>query len=536
MEYRVLARKYRPTNFDDLIGQEVLVQTLSNAIKSGRIAHAFLLTGIRGIGKTTTARIIARALNCIGEDGKGGPTISPCGVCPNCKMISEDRHVDILEMDAASHTGVGDIRELIDTVRYLPTSARYKVYIIDEVHMLSNSAFNALLKTLEEPPAHVKFIFATTEARKIPVTILSRCQRFDLKRIEMESLAAHLGKISAKEDITVEDEALKLISVAAEGSVRDALSLLDQAIARSTEEGGKVMASSVRQMIGSADKTATFRLLETLLSGQVAEAIAELNNQYIAGSDPLMMVQDALEVCHLVTRVKVAPSALTDISLSEHDRTAAQALASKLSMPVLTRLWQMLLKGITEVRMAPSALSALEMLIVRIAYAAQLPTPADVIKSGVDAAPARSVPVGDALKPASRPAATSSTPELVSNKTQSISSFEEAVALFEQNREALKYTQLRSNAHLVRFEPGLIELRLTGSVSRDFHAQVASNLSQWTGAVWKVVLSEEAGSPSLQEQENTRKEQRIQEVSTDPLVASMLEQFPGAKLVGVKAT
>ena len=531
MEYRVLARKYRPTNFDDLIGQDVLVQTLSNAIKTGRIAHAFLLTGIRGIGKTTTARIIARALNCIGEDGKGGATISPCGVCANCKMISEDRHVDVLEMDAASHTGVGDIRELIDTVRYLPTSARYKIYIIDEVHMLSNSAFNALLKTLEEPPPHVKFIFATTEARKIPVTILSRCQRFDLKRIDMEMLAAHLGKISSKENIEIEDEALKLIAVAAEGSVRDALSLLDQAIAASQESGGKVMAAAVRHMIGSADKTATFRLLDILLSGNVADALMEIRNQYHAGSDPLLMVQDSLEVTHLITRVKVAPSAVTDIALSQHDRDAAKSMAGRLSMPVLTRLWQMLLKGITEIRMAPAPLSALEMLIVRIAYAAQLPTPAEVIRD--TAVP---LPVGGRLGGGlvETPLVTRPHPNPPPNgEGKAIASFEEAVALFEQHREAMKHMQLQREVRLVRFEQGIIEIRPTSTLPRDFNSQVASCLTQWTGQPWKVVLSEEEGNPSLHEVEIARKEKQIQEASAHPLVSSVFEQFPGAKLVGV---
>ncbi|MDE3061315.1 MAG: DNA polymerase III subunit gamma/tau, partial [Pseudomonadota bacterium] len=371
-EYRVLARKYRPATFADLIGQEALVRTLTNAIETGRIAHAFLLTGIRGVGKTTTARIIARALNC-----EQGPTISPCGTCANCTMIAEDRHMDVIEMDAASHTGVGDIRELIDTVRYLPGSARYKVYIIDEVHMLSTSAFNALLKTLEEPPPHVKFIFATTEARKIPVTILSRCQRFDLKRVPLETLATHLANICAKEQVQAEEEALKIMAVAAEGSVRDALSLLDQAITR-----GPITAASVRQMLGSADNTATFRLLETLLVGDIAGALAELRRQYADGADPLLIVQDALEVTHLITRVKVTPAALADVSLSEHDRAAAKAMADKLAMPVLTRLWQMWLKGIGEVRMAPMPLAALEMLLVRIAYAAELPTPAEVIRAG----------------------------------------------------------------------------------------------------------------------------------------------------------
>jgi len=382
MEYRVLARKYRPSNFDDLIGQDVLVRTLSNAIKTGRIAHAFLLTGIRGVGKTTTARIIARALNCIGEDGKGGATMHPCGVCVHCQMISEDRHVDVLEMDAASHTGVGDIRELIDGVRYLPGSARYKIYIIDEVHMLSTSAFNALLKTLEEPPPHVKFIFATTESRKIPVTILSRCQRFDLKRVDSATLSAHLARICEKEQVIIENDALALVSLAAEGSVRDSLSLLDQAIARAGEDEGKahITSAMIRAMLGAADNSATFSLIETLLRGDVPESLAQLRAQYEAGADPLLMVQSALEAVHLITRLKVAPAALSDPTLSEQERARAKSLADQASMPVITRLWQMLLKGLSEVRMAPSPMAALEMLLVRIAYAAELPTPADLAK------------------------------------------------------------------------------------------------------------------------------------------------------------
>ena len=524
MEYRVLARKYRPASFDHLIGQEVLVQTLSNAIKTGRIAHAFLLTGIRGVGKTTTARIIARALNC-----ESGPTITPCGVCGNCKMIAEDRHVDILEMDAASHTGVDDVRELIDSVRYLPTSARYKIYIIDEVHMLSNNAFNALLKTLEEPPPHVKFIFATTESRKIPVTILSRCQRFDLKRVSMETLSAHLGNIAAQESIAAEEEALKLIAVAAEGSVRDALSLLDQAIAR----GEGVTASAVRQMIGAADKTATFRLLDMLFKGETGEALLEARRQYADGADPLMMVQDALEVAHLVTRVKVAPGAMNDVTVSEHDRGAAKAMADRLSMPVLTRLWQMLLKGITEVRMAPSPLAALEMLMVRIAYAAQLPTPAEVIRGA--ATPSSSATprvVGDPAKMEGDPRFGQGPRE--DDAVVGITSFEQAVALFAQNREPLKHTQLMQEVRLVRFAPGLIELRMSGNLPRDFAAQTGSCLTKWTGQTWKVIQSEEEGNPSLHDIENARKEKHIQDVAAHPLVSSVFDQFPGAKLVGVR--
>lgn len=524
MEYRVLARKYRPTNFDDLIGQEVLVRTLSNAIKSNRIAHAFLLTGIRGIGKTTTARIIARALNCVGEDGKGGATINPCGVCPNCKMIGEDRHVDVLEMDAASHTGVEAIRDLIDTVRYLPTSARYKIYIIDEVHMLTTNAFNALLKTLEEPPPHVKFIFATTESRKIPVTILSRCQRFDLKRIDSEMLAAHLANIATKEKVQAEEEALKLIAIAAEGSVRDSLSLLDQAIARGVEESGemKVTAVAVRLMIGAADHSATFRLLEILLRGEVAQALADVEAQYKAGSDPLMLVQDALEIVHLVTRVKVAPEATMDVSLSEYDRVAAKKLADALSMPVLTRLWQMLLKGISEVKLAQSPLSALEMLLVRIAYAAQLPTPVEIIKN---------------LETEKKTPELAEQRSVASGQWSVINSFEQAVELFSKNREILLYTQLKTDVRLVSFEVGKIEMKISPDLPRDFPAKVADCLARWTGTAWKILISNQAQNvnPSLHEQEIARKENSIKEVSSHPLVAGVLRQFSGATVVEVKA-
>ncbi len=526
MEYRVLARKYRPTTFADLIGQEVLVRTLTNAIAGGRIAHAFLLTGIRGVGKTTTARIIARALNCIGEDGKGGPTISPCGVCANCTMIADDRHVDILEMDAASHTGVDDIRELIETVRYLPSSARYKIYIIDEVHMLSSSAFNALLKTLEEPPPHVKFVFATTESRKIPVTILSRCQRFDLKRVERDVLAKHLGAIASKEGVSIEEEALALVAQAGEGSVRDALSLLDQAMA--SADAATITAADIRRMIGAGDNAASFDLLSTLLRGDIAGALAKVDAQYTAGVDPLLMVQDALEAAHLVTRVKVAPGALSDVTLSQQDREGAKSLADAASMPVLTRLWQMLLKGISEVRMAPSPVAALEMLLVRIAYAAQLPTPADVIRSESGSAPAA------AEAPAAKPKLELVNSAPAPTATLAVADFAEAVALFDRHREPLLYTHLRRDARLVAFEPGKIEIRLTAQLPRDFAAKVGAALTGWTGQPWKVVISEDEGAPTLHEQDTAKKAQQIEEAAAHPLVSSVLDQFPGAKVVGVK--
>ena len=383
--YRVLARKYRPSDFDSLIGQEAMVRTLSNAIDSGRLAHAFVLTGVRGVGKTTTARIIAKALNCTEHDG---PSINPCGVCDNCKAISESRHVDVLEMDAASRTGVDDIREIIESVRYAPVSARYKIYIIDEVHMLSKNAFNALLKTLEEPPEHVKFIFATTEIRKLPVTVLSRCQRFDLKRVEADVLITHLAKLVDQEGCKAEDGALKLIARAAEGSVRDSLSLLDQAIAHGA---GEVTESQVRDMLGLADRALVLDLFEQLMKGDVATGLSTLRHQYDAGADPAVVLNDLLEVTHWLTRLKVTPDTGTDTLVSEAERKQGGEMAQSLSMPHLTRAWQMLLKGLGEVRTAPSPIAAAEMVLIRLCYAANLPSPADLVKqaqSGGGGAPA----------------------------------------------------------------------------------------------------------------------------------------------------
>ena len=377
-EYTVLARKYRPAAFDALIGQDAMVRTLTNAIDSGRLAHAFVLTGVRGVGKTTTARIIARVLNCIGPDGTGGPTVQPCGVCQHCIAIAEDRHVDVLEMDAASRTGVGDIRELIESVRYRPTSARYKIYIIDEVHMLSTSAFNALLKTLEEPPEHVKFIFATTEIRKIPVTVLSRCQRFDLRRVNMETLAAHFAKIAKQEGAVIGDGALAMIARAADGSVRDGLSLLDQAIAHGS---GEVSEEQIRDMLGLADRSQTFALLEAVLKGDISGALDLMDTQYRSGADPASIIEDMLNITHWLTRIKIAPEAADDPGVAETERVRGKDLAGRLGMAAIARAWQMLLKGLVEVRMAPSPIQAAEMVMVRLAYATDLPTPADALKA-----------------------------------------------------------------------------------------------------------------------------------------------------------
>src|SRR6202453_1028074 len=381
--YRVLARKYRPTTFDDLIGQEAMVRTLRNAFAAGRVAHAFMLTGVRGVGKTTTARIIARALNCIGPDGAAKtPTIHPCGVCDPCVAIAESRHVDVQEMDAASRTGIDDIREIIEGVRYAPASARYKVYIVDEVHMLSKQAFNGLLKTLEEPPPHVKFIFATTEIRKVPVTVLSRCQRFDLRRIETDELVKHLAAIAAKEHVAIELAALASIARAAEGSVRDALSLLDQAIAHG--EGGEITAENVRAMLGLVDRGRVLDLFEKVMGGRIAEALNELSELYDRGADPLAVMQDLLETTHFLTRVKVAPGAEGFFDGGSGEAKRATEIASKLSVPALTRAWQILLKGLFEVRDATRPIAAAEMALIRLAYAADLPPTDKLVKDLMD--------------------------------------------------------------------------------------------------------------------------------------------------------
>ncbi|MDP7342673.1 MAG: DNA polymerase III subunit gamma/tau, partial [Alphaproteobacteria bacterium] len=376
--YRVLARKYRPTDFSDLIGQEALVRTVTNAIRTGRLAHAFLLTGMRGVGKTSTARILARALNCTGAEGGDGPTAEPCGTCEHCTAIAEDRHVDVIEMDAASRTGVDDIRELIDGVRYRPTSARYKVYIIDEVHMLSKNAFNALLKTLEEPPLHVKFIFATTEVRRLPVTVLSRCQRFDLRRVDAATLAAHFEAVAAKENAEIEGAAIRLIARAADGSVRDGLSLLDQAIAHGA---GAVSEAEVRDMLGLADRERVFELFAAVMKGETAIALDLLDEQYRVGADPIMLLQDMLELTHWLTRVKLVPAVADEPGIPEIERRLGREMTAELAMPELTRTWQMLLKGLSEARAAPHALMAVEMALVRLAYAADLPGPADALRA-----------------------------------------------------------------------------------------------------------------------------------------------------------
>ncbi len=539
-EYQVLARKYRPTTFEALRGQDALVRTLTNAITSGRLAHGYMLTGVRGVGKTTTARLIARALNCVGADGKGGPTPTPCGVCVHCTAIAEDRHVDVLEMDAASRTGIDDIRELLEGVRYRPVSARYKIYIIDEVHMLSDKAFNALLKTLEEPPEHVKFIFATTEIRKVPITVLSRCQRFDLRRIESATLQKLFSDVSAKEGAAVDEGALALIARAADGSARDGLSILDQAI---SQAGGKqVSETAVRDMLGLADRALVFDLLEAVMSGDVKTALDVLAGQYAAGASPVVVLQDLLELVHWLTRLKVAPDGAADPALAENERTRGGAMAEKLGMSVLTRAWQMLLKGLGEARAAPMPLQAVEMVLVRLAYAADLPTPADAVKSlEAGGAVAARAPTPAPVRPAPRPTMTataiatehmpqpavSAAPQAVAEPLPQPQSFAEVVKLFVAKREAVLSTHLHRNVHLVRFEQGLIEFKPARLAPGDLAGQVGKMLTNWTGQRWVVSVSNAGGAPTLYDQE-------IEAAKSDPLVKSILEAFPGATVEAIK--
>jgi DNA polymerase III subunit gamma/tau len=542
--YRVLARKYRPQRFAELIGQEAMVRTLTNAIATGRIAHAFILTGVRGVGKTSTARILARALNCIGPDGKGGPTAAPCGVCDPCRAIAEDRHVDVIETDAASHTGVEEMRELTDGVRYRPVSARYKVYIIDEVHMLSKSAFNALLKTLEEPPPDIVFVFATTEIQKVPVTVLSRCQRFSLRRVPIEQLIAHYQGIAAAENISIAPMAVALIARAADGSVRDGLSLLDQAIALSA--GAAIDEATVRDMLGIADRHLVFDLFEAMLKGDAPDALTRLEALYDGGADPVLVLQDLLELAHFLTRLKLTPAAGENDPTLAGVRERGLPLAEKLGMPVLTRTWQMLLKGIGEAQIAPSPLEAAEMVLVRLAYVAELPPPGDVIKA-----------IGDGREPATAaaprgpgPSAGAGIPTTVNRGANAVSaralpqveaapnlapqSFRELLEMFELRKEAILRAHLYAHVHLVQFEQGRVQLRLDPAAPRDLVNRVAQKLSEWTGQTWLVGIASEGGQPSLKEQDEAREHSIRGEAARHPLVRAVLDAFPGARIEAVR--
>jgi DNA polymerase-3 subunit gamma/tau len=512
--YRVLARKYRPQTFAELIGQDAMVKTLGNAIERGRIAHAFLLTGVRGVGKTSTARLVAKALNCIGPDGQGGPTIDPCGVCEPCRAIAEGRHIDVIEMDAASHTGVDDVREIIEAVRYASVSARYKIYIIDEVHMLSKNAFNALLKTLEEPPAHVKFLFATTEVNKVPVTVLSRCQRFDLRRIPAEKLAEHFAHVAEAEGVEVEQEALQAIARAAEGSARDGLSILDQAIAHGE---GKVSAEQVRDMLGQADRGRIRRLLETLLTGDVAQTLAQLDEAHALGIEPGSLLRGLMESLHSVTRSKAGGSA--DLLQSAEEREHSAELAAKLSWGNLHRMWQLLLKGLEDVRIAPDPHEAATMALLRLIHAADMPDPsalAALLAGGVAAA----APVPAAPTSTASPGAAARIP----------ADFPALVETVEKQGKQLLGIQLRDHVGLVSFTPGEIVLKPLKPLGAEFARELAAAARQATGQSWDVRLTDEGGAPSLQQQEAMAEERLRSAVLEEPNVKALLEEFPDATL------
>lgn len=542
--YRVLARKYRPQRFAELIGQEATVRTLTNAIATGRIAHAFILTGVRGVGKTSTARILARALNCVGPDGKGGPNAAPCGVCDPCRAITEDRHVDVIEMDAASRTGIDDIRELTEGVRYRPVAARYKVYIIDEVHMLSKSAFNALLKTIEEPPPDVIFIFATTEVQKVPVTVLSRCQRFALRRVPIEQLVAHYQRVAASENISIAPMAVAMIARAADGSVRDGLSLLDQAIALAA--GTSIDEATVRDMLGMADRHQVFDLIEAVLKGDTAGALARLGTLYDGGADPVLVLQDLLELAHFLTRLKLTPAAGENDPTLTGVRQRGLPLAERLGMPVLARTWQMLLKGIAEAQTAPSPLAAAEMVLIRLAYVADLPPPGDLVKAVTEGRE----PAGSASDRGPSLGAGAAVPAAVNRGANAVAAlalpradaaadsgpqnFRELLHLFEQRREAILRAHLYAQAHLVQFEPGRVQLRLEAAAPRDLVNRVAQKLSEWTGQTWLVGIASEGGEPTLKEQDEAREHSLRGEAARHPLVRAVLDAFPGARIEAVR--
>ena len=547
--YRVLARKYRPQNFDDLIGQDALVRTLKNAIDSGRIAHAFMLTGIRGVGKTTTARIIAKALNYTGPDGKSGPTTGATDDCEICKAITEDRHPDVMEMDAASRTGIDDIREILDGVRYAPTSARYKVYIIDEVHMLSKAAFNALLKTLEEPPEHVKFIFATTEIRKVPITVLSRCQRFDLRRIDADVLADYYGKIAGKENVEAEDEALELIARAADGSVRDGLSLLDQAIALGDN---KVTSEQVKDMLGMADQALITDLLEHTLKGQPAESLAIMNDLYSKGADPVVVMQDMLDLVHQLTKHRALPQSK---SASKGQQERIENLADSLSMPTLARTWQILLKGLGEVNTAPNPQKATEMVVMRLTYAADLPDPADLVKKLKDQ-PAGTMTSAPMQTPANNgsgdhggatiqsgggsPSASAATAPLLETKASvaeqpitQINTMQDVVAVLRQSGAVLLASQVHMYAHPVKVAEGLIEFRPAENAPQRLAQELSQALKAATSNRWIVTVSAQVGQPTLAQIEDEAEKQLRATVVQQPLVKNILEFFPDAKLTEI---
>lgn len=582
--YRVLARKYRPSNFDDLIGQEAMVRTLSNAFETGRIPQAWMLTGVRGVGKTTTARILARGLNYEAADGSGGPTIHLKQQGVHCQQIIDGSHIDVMEIDAASNNGVDNIRQLNDSVRYAPVSARYKVYIVDEVHMLSTGAFNAFLKTLEEPPPHAKFIFATTEIRKVPVTILSRCQRFDLRRVQAPVLAAHLARICAAEQVTAEDEALAQIARAAEGSVRDSLSLLDQGIAHGA---GHVSGDTVRAMLGLADRGSVIDLFEAVMRGDLPASLGLLQEQYDAGADPAVVMSELASFTHLVTRLKLVPDAAKDPSLTEVERLRGAGLGERLSLRALSRAWQMLLKSLPEVQDSFRPLAAAEMALVRLAYAADLPTPDEALRLLRDSAPPQiggpgggsgggaaggagggasaggpsgggmAMAMGggggggyDGVAPRAVANGGGATMQLVSSQQRAmpaatpvaaakatpevrIARFEDLVALAGDRRDIGLKVALERDVRLVRFEEGVVEFALAGGGNRNLAADISARLIEWTGRRWMVAISSKEGEDTIQQRRAAAKEELHSDAATHPLVRAVLERFPGAQIVDV---
>ncbi|MBO6640018.1 MAG: DNA polymerase III subunit gamma/tau [Roseitalea sp.] len=586
--YRVLARKYRPADFTALIGQEPMVRTLTNAFAADRIAQAWMLTGVRGVGKTTTARILARALN-YQSDTIDKPTIGLSVPGTHCQAIMEGRHVDVVEMDAASHTGIDDIKQIIDSVRYAPVSARYKVYIIDEIHMLSEKAFNALLKTLEEPPPHAKFIFATTEIRKVPITVLSRCQRFDLRRIEIAELTAHLRAIADTEEVTVDDTSLAMIARAGEGSVRDALSILDQAIAHGN---GTVDAGAVRDMLGLADRTRVVDLFEHLMAGRVTEALDGFSSLYQAGADPIVVLNDLASFTHLVTRLRYVPGAAEDDpSLSPDERERGIAFAEKLPVTVLARVWQMLLKGIGECESAARPFAAAEMLLIRLAHASTLPTLDEALKKldsapaapaqpvngpqGSTQAPLQSAPSASAdappsmgpaqpLEPAPQPATTmtatharhvgaASAMRLVAENPEpvpapeppvatpepaalavSVASLQDLADLADRHRDPLMKVTIRKCVRLVSIEPGRLSVNLTDDAPATLLGDLSRKLGDWTGARWIVSVSREPGGQTLEEMDGEKRDALFADAARDPDVSAILGTFPGARVVDVR--
>ncbi len=558
-KYQVLARKYRPETFADLVGQDAMVRTLKNAFEADRIAQAFVMTGIRGTGKTTTARIIAKGMNCVGPDGNGGPTTDPCGQCEPCRAIMEGRHVDVMEMDAASNTSVNDIREIIDSVHYRAASARYKIYIIDEVHMLSTSAFNALLKTLEEPPAHVKFIFATTEIRKVPVTVLSRCQRFDLRRIEPEVMVSLLRKIAGAEGAEISDDALALITRAAEGSARDATSLLDQAISHGA---GETTAEQVRAMLGLADRSRVMDLFEMIMRGDAAAALTEIGAQYADGADPLAVLRDLAEITHWISVVKITPDAAEDPTISPDERNRGQELAQQLGMRPLTRMWQMLLKALDEVSQAPNAMMAAEMAVIRLTHVAEMPSPEDLVRKLQDTPPPPMPPSGggapmgmgggstNAMSSAPTPThrgPSGPSASLGGGGAQAVQAvaqdqalaryptFEHVLELIRTNRDVKLLVEVEGGVRLAAYQPGRIEFTPAAEAQPDLAQRLGSALQRWTGNRWGVSVVNGCDAPTITEKKDAAKQALRDEAAEHPLVKAVFDAFPKAKITEIRS-